>query len=119
MEACLLVTKTNKEASRKGRILIVNAVKEVKQEKNIAFLEDNHIEKIHKVYLDFKDEDGFCKVVSNVEVLDNKGSLNIAQYVSNVNGNGEKLSIEDALANWNESSIQLKKSMQELFQILN
>lgn len=119
MEACLLVTKTNKEASRKGRILIVNAVKEVKQEKNIAFLEDKHIEKIYKAYLGFKDEDGFCKVVSNDEVLDNKGSLNIAQYVSNVNSNREKLSIEDALANWNESSIQLKKSMQELFQILN
>lgn len=119
MEACLLITRNNKAADRRGKILFINAVKEVKQEKNIAFLEDKHIEKIYNAYLGFKNEDGFCKVVSNVEVLDNKGSLNIAQYVSNVNSNGEKLSIEDALANWNESSIQLKKSMQELFQILN
>lgn len=119
MEACLLVTKTNKEASRKGKILIVNAVKEVKQEKNIAFLENKHINKIHKAYLDFIDEEGFCKVVSNDEVLDNKGSLNIAQYVSNVNNSEEKISIEDALINWNQSSKILKESMVELFQILN
>lgn len=119
MEACLLVTKTNKASSRKGKILIVNAVKEVKQEKNIAFLEDKHIEKIHQAYLDFKDEDGFCKVISIDAVLEKKGSLNIAQYVSNVNNNAEKLSIEDALTNWNESSSQLKNSMNELFQILN
>lgn len=119
MEACLLVTKTNKASSRKGKILIVNAVKEVKQEKNIAFLEDKHIEKIHQAYIDFKDEDGFCKVISIDAVLEKKGSLNIAQYVSNVNNNAEKLSIEDALTNWNESSNQLKNSMNELFQILN
>lgn len=119
MEACLLVTKTNKEVSHKGKILIVNALKEVKQEKNIAFLENKHINKIHQAYLDFKDEEDFCKVVSIDKVLENKGSLNIAQYVSNVNNNLEKLTVEDALANWNESSSQLKKSMAELFQILN
>jgi type I restriction enzyme M protein len=119
MEACLLITKTNKDASRKGRILIVNAVKEVKQEKNIAFLEKKHLDKIHKAYLDFRDVEDFCKVVSIEEVLDKKGSLNIAQYVSNVNNTEEKLSIYDALSNWNDSSSQLKKSMNELFQILN
>jgi type I restriction enzyme M protein len=119
MEACLLITKTNKEASHKGKILIVNAVKEVKQEKNIAFLEDKHIDKIYKAYLDFKNQEGFCKVVSNEEVLGNKGSLNIPQYVSNVDSSIENLSIADSLQNWNESSIALKKSMNELFQILN
>ena len=119
MEACLLITKTNKEPSRKGKILIVNAVKEVKQEKNIGFLENRHIDKIYKAYLDFKDHEGFCKLLSNEEVLGNRGSLNIAQYVSNVDNTSEKLSIDEALTNWKESSEQLKKSMNELFQILN
>jgi type I restriction enzyme M protein len=119
MEACLLITKTNKETFRKGKILIVNAVKEVKQDKNIAFLENDHIDKIYKTYLELKDEEGFCKVVSNEEVLGNRGSLNIAQYVSNVDSSLEQISIDDALVNWNESSDKLKKSMNELFQILN
>ena len=118
MEACLLITNTNKEASRKEKILIVNAVKEVKQNKNIAFLEDRHIDKIYKTYLNFEDQKGFCKVLPIEKVLDNRGSLNIAQYVSNVDGSVEKVSIADAIATWEESSIQLKKGMNELFQIL-
>ena len=48
MEACLLITKTNKEASKKGKVLFINAVKEVKQEKNMAFLEPQHIERIYQ-----------------------------------------------------------------------
>jgi type I restriction enzyme M protein len=119
MEACLLITKTNKSKERKGKILIVNAVKEVKQDKNIAFLETNHIEKIYHSYLDFKDVDDFSKVVTNDEVIASKGSLNIAQYVSNVSTTEEKLSLTEAITNWNQQSIELEKSMQELFQILN
>ena len=49
MEACLLITKINKPASRKGKILFINAVNEVKQEKNIGFLEEQHINKIFKL----------------------------------------------------------------------
>lgn len=37
MEACLLITKTNKANNRKGKILFINAVHEVKQEKQLAF----------------------------------------------------------------------------------
>ena len=52
------------------------------------------------------------------EILGNKGSLNIAQYVSNVAVNGESLSVDEALTNWNKQSNELKESMNELFQIL-
>ena len=118
MEACLLITKTNKSEDRKGKVLIINAVKEVKQEKNIAFLETNHIDKIYNNYKDFKEIEGFSKLVSVEEILGNKGSLNIAQYVSNVAVNGESLSVDETLTNWNKQSNELKESMNELFQIL-
>jgi len=119
MEACLLITKTNKSEDKKGKVLIINAVKEVKQEKNIAFLETNHIDKIYNNYKGFKEVNGFSKVVSIEEILENKGSLNIAQYVSNVTNDGESLTIDEALTNWNKQSNELKESMNELFQILN
>lgn len=118
MEACLLITTTNKEESRKGKVLIVNAVKEVKQDKNIGFLEEKHIDKIYNTYKNFKDEEGFCKVLEIEEILANKGSLNIAQYVSNVNNNIVQVLIEDAFLTWENSSIKLKESMNDLFQIL-
>jgi len=119
MEACLLITKTNKSEDKKGKVLIINAVKEVKQEKNIAFLEQKHIDKIYKNYKVFKDIEGFSKVLSVEEILDNKGSLNIAQYVSNVDNNEDSLTIDEAFSNWNEQSNELKVSMNKLFQILN
>ena len=119
MEACLLITTTNKPKERKGKILIVNAVKEVKQDKNIAFLSDKHIERIFKSYSHFKDEEGFSKVVDIETVIENKGSLNIAQYVSNVNQDNIHLPLDEAIENWKESSKLLKKSMNELFEILD
>lgn len=119
MEACLLITKTNKEQGKKGKVLIINAVKEVKQEKNIAFLEKQHIDKIFNNYQNFTDEPGFSKVVLIKEILGNKGSLNIAQYVSNVDSSKKQVSLNQAVEDWNSHSETLKKSMNELFQILN
>ena len=119
MEACLLITKTNKSKKRQGKVLIINAVNEVRQEKNIAYLDKQHIDKIYQSYLDFKDEDGFSKVVTIDKILENKGSLNIAQFISNVDTSQKVLSLSDTIENWEKSSQQLNASMNELFQILN
>jgi type I restriction enzyme M protein len=118
MEACLLITKTNKEANKKGKVLIINAVKEVRQDKNIAFLEPQHIERIYQAYKAFQDQDGFCKVAGIDEVLSHNASLNMSLYVSNVNTSETKISLDDALQNWAISSAELKKSMAELFEAL-
>lgn len=115
MEACLLITTTNKEASKKGKVLIINAVKEVRQDKNISILEPHHIERIYQAYKAFKDQDGFCKVVDGDEVLSHNASLNMALYVSNVNNSDVKISLDEALQNWTQSSAEFKKSMDELF----
>ena len=61
----------------------------------------------------------FSKIVSNETVIENKGSLNIAQYLSNVAIDENKLSYRDAFSNWEMKSKELKNSMDNLFQILN
>jgi type I restriction enzyme M protein len=119
MEACLLITNNNKAASKKGKVLIINAVKELKQEKTISHLQNDHISKIHSAYKNFKDQDGFCKVISIEEVINNRSSLNMALYVSNVDSQAIKLPLDQAVLAFNEQSIGLKKNMRELFQILN
>jgi type I restriction enzyme M protein len=118
MEACLLITNNNKPKERKGKVLIVNALKEVKQEKNIAYLEEKHIQRIYNSYKSFTDEDGFTKIVTNETIIENKGSLNIAQYLSNVTIDVNKMSFKDAFSNWETNSEKLKENMNELFQIL-
>ena len=118
MEACLLITNNNKPKERKGKVLIVNALKEVKQDKNIGQLEKKHILRIYNSYKAFKDEIGFSKVVTIETILNNKGSLNIAQYLSNVTIDENKISFNDAFSNWENNSKTLKTSMNDLFQIL-
>ena len=118
MEACLLITTTNKEEHKKGKVLIVNAVKEVRQDKNIAFLEQDHIERIYRAYQSYTDEEGFCKVISIEDVLEKKGSLNIAQFVSNVDGGDQVVSVENAYKNWEKFSKELKCSMGQLLEML-
>jgi type I restriction enzyme M protein len=118
MEACLLITTTKKKKERKGKILIMNAVKEVKQDKNLGYLEEKHIERIYNSFLDFKDEEGFSRVVDNNTVLTNKASLNIAQYVSNVAQNDTVIKLKDTINTWEQNSKALNTSMNELFEIL-
>lgn len=117
MEACLLITKNKKDKKRKGKVLIINAVKEVRQDKSISFLEDTHIKKIHSAYKKHEDVDGFCKIVGLEEVLSRNASLNMALYVSNVDQNEIKVTLDDALQEWRKSSEHLKKSMESLFEI--
>ena len=115
MEACLLITKTNKVPERKGKVLIINAVKEVRQDKNIAYLEPNHIERIYNAYKTYDNEDGFSKLVTIDDVLAHNASLNMALYVSNVDSDKVQVSLDEALDNWDIASKELSASMNNLF----
>ncbi len=119
MEACLLITNNNKPEERLGKVLFINALKEVKQEKNIAYLEQKHIDKIFKTYKDYQVIEGFSKAVELEDILANKASLNIAQFLSNVDNSTKQITLEEAITNWESESEKLKDSMNNLFQILN
>jgi type I restriction enzyme M protein len=117
MEACLVITNNNKPKNRENKILIINALKEVEQHKNIAFLKDEHIEKIFSTYREFIEIDSFSTIVGQSEVLENKGSLNIAQYVSNVQSEFSK-SFKACYDEWIISSKELDTSISTLFKTM-
>ncbi len=114
MEACLLITNNNKPKHKRGKILIINAVKDVRQDKSISFLENKHIDKIYQAYLDYKSVDGYAVIVDKEDVIEKKASLNIAQYVSNVDTNGQQITLKEALSNWEQSSLKVAKCMDAL-----
>ncbi|WP_281986571.1 type I restriction-modification system subunit M [Aquimarina aggregata] len=119
MEACLLITKTNKTTDKKGKILFINAVKEVKQEKTIGFLEIEHIDKIFSAYKNFKSKKQFAALVSTDDVLKRNGNMSISLYVRPEELNLEnEVSFEETYENWEQTSVKLRRSMNELFQIL-
>lgn len=118
MEACLLITKTNKEPSKKGKILFINALKEVRQDKNIAFLERQHIDRIYQAYQAFEDQPGFTKVIDGLAILEHNASLNVSLYLSNVNTAESELTLDETLQQWTTASDELKKSIDELFKVV-
>ena len=116
MEACLLICRTRKPAERKGKILFINAVDEVKKDKTISTLENHHIEKIFNAYKDYKNIEGFAKVVSNEDILNNGATLNISQYVSRleVKDNTPKQSFEEIYAEWERNRTELHNALIQL-----
>ena len=119
MEACLLITKTNKETSKKGKILFINAVNEVKQEKTMGYLEQQHIDKIFAAYKNFTSQDSFALLVDTKDVLARNANMAINLYIrpDSLSDKAE-VSFSNTYEQWQHSSDSLKKSMETLFKKL-
>ena len=124
MEACVVICRMNKPKARRNKILFINAVNEVTRERAQSFLTDEHIQRIVQAYRDFADSDGLSRVVGTDEVREKDCSLNLPLYVRADNGKGSSdktegsVSLEQAIAEWQQSSKTLRKSMNGLFAIL-
>ena len=115
MEACLLITKTNKEKSKKGKILLINAVNEVKQGSNMGYLEPENIDNIFNAYHEFKSIDNFSVLVDGQDVLDNKANMAINLYVrSSSLIDSEAMTYAQSYNQWESSSENLKSSIRLL-----
>ena len=117
MEACILVCRTKKPKTRKGKVLFINAVDEVARERSQSFLRLKNITRIAEAYKSFEPEDGFTVVASLDEIRTHEGSLNIALYVRPV-ATGSSGNLPDAVREWRTGSKQLRSSMAELLTML-
>ena len=106
MEACLLICRMQKSSDRRGKILFINAVDEVKRDKTISMLEDKHIDKIFKAYKEYKD------------ILENGATLNISQYVSRLEmkNNAPKQSFGELMEEWQENRVELYEGITGLLE---
>ncbi|WP_158629499.1 type I restriction-modification system subunit M [Flavobacterium microcysteis] len=119
MEACLLITNNNKSAHKKGKILFINAVKEVRNEKTMSFLSATHIDKIFSAYKNYKDVNDFAIVMETKKVLyNNNGNLSINLYVRPETLTSETIEVDfsTGYSNWLQSSENLRHSMNQLFE---
>jgi len=124
MEACVVICRMNKPKERRNKVLFINALNEVTRERAQSFLTDDHIQRIVEAYQNFGDENGFTRVASNDEIREKASNLSIPLYVRADHGNGngdgatETVDLKQAIANWQESSVALRRSMDELFSTL-
>lgn len=118
MVSCLLVTNSNKPVERKGKVLLIQAVHEVRKEKTMSYLDDEHIQRIHHAYKRFQSEEGFAAIVDNEEILQDKNArLSVQLYVKEEQV--EEENFDEILSRWEASCGDLKNSMNELFHILS
>ncbi|NJE04103.1 SAM-dependent DNA methyltransferase [Thermococcus sp. MV11] len=80
----IMVLNPNKPEERKGKILFINASKEFRKHPEVRKLNQlapEHIEKIVKAYREFKEVEGFSRVVALDEIRKNDYNLNVSLYV--------------------------------------
>ena len=113
MVSCLLITNNQKPSNRKGKILFIQAVDEIRNEKSISYLDDHHIDKIYSFYTNFKAEKGFAEIVDNEKILKDKNArLSVQLFVEEVKENKDKF--DELMFEWQQSSKSLIKKMDEV-----
>jgi len=118
--AAILVINKAKPEERKGKVLFIDASKDFEGRRNQNVLREQDIEKIIRVFKDFKNQEGYAKVVSLSEIRRNGYNLNISRYVTPaVEDNSVDLS-----ALWEEmralegERTELLRSLEKVMQVL-
>lgn len=116
MEACIMICRTNKTPKNRGKVLFINAVKEVTRKNAESFLEDEHITKIANAYDDYESIAGFAKKATIKNIEDNGYSLSIPLYVSEqIEAKQEEVyDLKTCCQDWLKSSNEMRKNYKEL-----
>jgi len=102
LAACVMVFKQNKEATKKGKVIFIDASDQVRVGRAQNYLEPEHVTQIFDWYKAFSNVTNYVKVAKLDELKENDYNLNIPLYVEKV--------IEDNLPSVDEALIDLKTS---------
>lgn len=105
MEACVVICRMRKPAARRGRILFVDAVKEVVRERAQSFLTTAQQMRILAAYRAFVDEVGFAAAASLEQVAAQDFSLSIPLYLrrGEVASAHQRRTLRDVWSHWEQA----------------
>ncbi|MEA2231583.1 MAG: type restriction enzyme protein [Solirubrobacteraceae bacterium] len=101
--AVYLVVNKVKPASRKRKVLFVNASDCFERRDTKNLLRQQDVERISAAFHDEEPQEGFSIYATRDEVVTNDYNLTVRRYVGSVEGNGEVLSFDDAAAAYREA----------------
>jgi type I restriction system adenine methylase HsdM len=106
MEAVVITLRAEKRAERRGKVLFINAVREVAREQAQSFLRDTHQTKILDAYRDFADAPQFATVADIDQIADKGYSLAIPLFVvgAKARESSEQIKVVDALTDWRQAA---------------
>ena len=118
MEACVVVCSKNKPDERKGKVLFINGLEQVIEEKQMAFLSDKNIKTLFGLYNGYENVHRLSHVATLDEIKDKDYSLNVPLYVEKYDLGEIEESIQELIIQWDKSSSDVKQHTTELFSIL-
>lgn len=107
----------NKNKPHKGEILLINASKEFAKGRPKNYLTEENIKRIEDVYKNWKEVEGFSKIITNDEAARNDYNLSPSRYVAT----GEKeeyLPVDEVLVELEQVEEERKKIDEKLNAIL-
>ena len=113
MEACIVICRSRKPADRAGKLLLVDAVNEVRRERAQSFLAAEHIDRIARAFRSFDTEEDFTAVVATDEILQRDGNLSIPLYVRQTNDH-EEHNLEESISAWHQTGTELQQAVREV-----
>jgi type I restriction enzyme M protein len=81
MEACVIICRPRKPPERNGKVIFIDAAREVMRERAQSFLTAQNQERILSSYRSFTADPGFANVADIADILENDGNLSISLYV--------------------------------------
>lgn len=118
LAACVLVFKKKKDATKKNKILFIDASEQIRIGRAQNFLEKEHVEQIYEWYKGYEDVENYVKVVSMKEIKENDFNLNIPLYIDKIiedNLPSVEEAIEDLKQAW-KASQEAEKKFKELLE---
>ena len=120
MEACIVICRSKKQPNRRGQILLINAVNEVKRKNAQSWLEDSHIKRISEVYENYSDVEGFAKVITIADAEKNSWSLSIPLYVREADNEKavDTRSSQECATAWLDAAFDMKMAYEDLKKLM-
>ena len=113
--AAILIFNKNKPKEREGKVLIIDAEKDFSEGKNQNTLRYQDIQNIVKAYDNYKDVEGYARVVDTKDIETNEYNLNVRRYIEN--GNEEEeidiSAIRRKLVDLEKDRIEINKKVED------
>jgi len=107
LSPCVMVFRNRKTQDHRQKVMFIDTSKEFKTGRAQNELLPDHVDNIHRCYVDYQDIEGICRMVTLDEIRENYFNLNISWYVESV--------IEEETITIDQAMVNLKKSLQAAY----
>ena len=111
--AAILVLSKAKAATRRGKVLFVDASREFQEGSARNYLRDGDVEKIVRTFQGFADVERYARVVEVKEIGGNDWNLNISRYVETAE-KGERADLGAAIGRLREAEKAQQAAMERM-----